>query len=91
MEIAAHAGDLGEKPQIEDLIGSTRFDVHERAHITVDDTIHFLARVRTQARRGADLLWRQPEMGTAGPIEGGGDHTRAVSLAEDIDLDSVAA
>jgi ferredoxin like protein len=23
----------------EDLIGSTRFDIHERAHITVDDTI----------------------------------------------------
>ncbi len=23
----------------EDLIGSTRFDVHERAHITVDDTV----------------------------------------------------
>ena len=23
----------------EDLIGSTRFDVHERAHITVDDEI----------------------------------------------------
>jgi len=28
-------------PQLsfEDLIGTTRFDIHERAHITVDDTI----------------------------------------------------
>jgi ferredoxin like protein len=38
----ANTGPTGERwPELsfEDLIGSTRFDIHERAHITVDDTI----------------------------------------------------
>ncbi len=35
----AATGERWPELSFEDLIGSTRFDVHERAHITVDDTI----------------------------------------------------